>query len=625
MVGASLEDDHTPQQPARRAIVCFVEDRGPLVQQVLALHRSWRHVESPDTDLVVMGPHDVLERLPDDIVKIAQRAVADDPEWGGYRYANALAHLNGAAARQLDRYSHILHTEADTFITPAWNTFYPTGFVCGHGGYDHDAVRPMLGAIAADFGLVHRGLTNVGVSWYGPTALVRRVSALAEMLARYILERYFATDPGAWPGWYRGVTHKYAGELAINHCVPEAQKTEWLDVASTSRASTRAYPHIHCSHTDEKFSKHWFMGGRYTDADAQHLDLDVIADYCMAMAFRTLDDPSSAGPPEAVGQVSAPREVAGVGRVGLSRIRHAVGARPAKERDPQRPELTIGMATYQDFEGVYFTIQALRLYQDLDNTELLVIDNYGDENTQQFLEVWPHGQSRYVLAKDVVGTAAPRDLVFRQARGEAVLCCDSHVLFVPGAIARLKQFYRDHPDCVDLLQGPLVYDDVQSISTHFEPVWREQMWGTWATDPRGLTPDGEPFDIPMQGLGIFSCRKDAWLGFNPRFRGFGGEEGYIHEKFRQAGRRCLCLPWLRWMHRFIRPAGVPYPLTIEDKLRNYLIGHAELGLPLEPIVEHFLELIPNERVVAMIQDAFAGIEACSTLARDLEGRVALVQ
>ena len=187
---------------------------------------------------------------------------------------------------------------------------------------------------------------------------------------------------------------------------------------------------------------------------------------------------------------------------------------------------------------------------------------------------------RYVLATEAVGTAAPRDLVFRAARGEAVLCCDSHVLFAPGAIARLKAYYREHPDARDLLQGPLVYDDLQSIATHFEPEWRDQMWGKWATDPRGEDPEGEPFEIPMQGLGVFSCRKYAWPGFNPRFRGFGGEEGYIHEKLRQAGGRCLCLPWLRWVHRFAAPAGVPYPLAVEDKFRNYLIGHAELGLDL---------------------------------------------
>jgi glycosyltransferase involved in cell wall biosynthesis len=259
------------------------------------------------------------------------------------------------------------------------------------------------------------------------------------------------------------------------------------------------------------------------------------------------------------------------------------------------------MATYQDFDGVYFTLQSLRLYQDLDDTELLVVDNYGCEHTKKLVETWIKG--RYILAADPTGTAAPRDLVFREASGEAVLCCDSHVQFAPNAIGRLKAFYREHPECTDLLQGPLVYDDLENIATHFDPVWRGQMWGIWATDPRGRDAEAEPFEIPMQGLGAFSCRKSAWLGFNPRFRGFGGEEGYIHEKFRQAGCRTLCLPWLRWTHRFSRTGSVPYPLYVEDKLRNYLIGHAELGLDLRPIIAHFSEFLSADTITAVMSDA----------------------
>ena len=270
--------------------------------------------------------------------------------------------------------------------------------------------------------------------------------------------------------------------------------------------------------------------------------------------------------------------------------------------------LTIGMATYNDFDGVYFTLQALRLYQDLEDTELLVVDNYGCDATRQVVKNWANG--RYIRATELVGTASPRDRVFREARGEAVLCCDSHILFIPGAIAKLKAYYRDHPETIDLLQGPLLYDDLKNIATHFAPEWRDQMWGTWATDPRGRKLKGEPFDIPMQGLGVFSCRKAAWPGFNPAFRGFGGEEGYIHEKFRQRGGRTLCLPWLRWVHRFARPNGVPYPLSVEDKFRNYLIGHAELGLDLEPIREHFAKHLRPE-VLARVQEEarLAGINA----------------
>jgi hypothetical protein len=263
--------------------------------------------------------------------------------------------------------------------------------------------------------------------------------------------------------------------------------------------------------------------------------------------------------------------------------------------------LTIGMPTYNDFHGVYFTIQALRLYQDLEDTELIVVDNYGCEHTRNFVKDVENG--RYIVATDVVGTAAAKNKVLDEASGDAVLCCDSHVLFEPGVIARLKQYHLAHPDAVDLLQGPLVYDDLQNISTHFDPVWSGQMWGVWATDPRGLEPEMDPFDIPMLGMGAFSCRKEAWLGFNPTFRGFGGEEGYIHEKFRQAGARCLCVPWFRWVHRFERPAGVPYPLTVEAKLRNYVIGFTELGLDLTPVLEHFAEEAPADTVAMIAEQA----------------------
>ena len=105
----------------------------------------------------------------------------------------------------------------------------------------------------------------------------------------------------------------------------------------------------------------------------------------------------------------------------------------------------------------------------------------------------------------------------------------------------------------------------------------------------------------MQGLGLFACRRAAWPGFNPDFRGFGGEEGYIHEKFRRAGGRTLCLPFLRWMHRFTRPLGIPYVNRWEDRLRNYLIGFRELGLDTAPVVEHFKAHLGEAAAAAMLE------------------------
>ena len=275
----------------RRAIVCFIEERPQyLIQQALALRESWLYVESPDTDLVVMGPPAALAYIPDDVVKIEQRSVADDPEWFGYRYANAISCLNGAGAGYLDRYSHILHTDVDTFITPAWNKFYPSGFVCGEGGYaERASVQENIRDISAEFGLTHRGLTNTGATWYGPTAMIRRLGALTAMMVQYIYSRNFITDKGKWPGWYHAVTLLYAAEIAINHLIPGAAKTLQLDCPSTSDRSTLDHAHIHCWHGEEKFSKHSFLQGKYSAEDTQELNLEIIRDFAMEMSFRSLD------------------------------------------------------------------------------------------------------------------------------------------------------------------------------------------------------------------------------------------------------------------------------------------------------------------------------------------------
>ena len=169
--------------------------------------------------------------------------------------------------------------------------------------------------------------------------------------------------------------------------------------------------------------------------------------------------------------------------------------------------------------------------------------------------------------------------------------------------------YEQNPETNDLYQGPLVYDDLNNISTHFNPNWSGQMYGTWATDERGRDKNAPAFEINMTGCGVFSCRKNSWLGFNNLFRGFGGEEGYIQEKFRQAGYKTMCLPFLRWVHRFGRPDGVKYPLTLHNKLRNYFLGYLELGLDIEPMVDHFKEWESEENLNKMCESAYEELKA----------------
>jgi len=306
--------------------------------------------------------------------------------------------------------------------------------------------------------------------------------------------------------------------------------------------------------------------------------------------------------------------------------------------------LTFGMATYDDFAGVAFTLQAIRLYHTklMDRIALLVVDNYPSGNSELARFCGSVG-AKYVHVKDVIGTSRPRDAVFRNAETPWVMCVDSHVMLLPGG---LEKFLDEvcTTNSQDFYQGPIFWDG-GGFATHFDTILRDEMYGTWSlawTWPGGdyyfcvrdnegkaeyrvvqpgdpppqdanlpyplpevgyagheqhllkagyvpaVGPDFKPFKIPGQGLGLFACRKDAWLGFHPNHMGFGGEELYIHEKFRRAGRNCWCLPYLGWWHFFGQPRSRS-PVRQWDKARNYVLEFNELGLDLGILREHFVE------------------------------------
>jgi predicted glycosyltransferase involved in capsule biosynthesis len=271
-------------------------------------------------------------------------------------------------------------------------------------------------------------------------------------------------------------------------------------------------------------------------------------------------------------------------------------------------KLTVGMSTYDDYDGLFFSIQALRMYQlDFlkDNYEIIVIDNNPDslhgKEVKSFVENWVKG--KYIPYTEKKSTSS-RNEIFKHAQGEYTLCLDSHVLFEQNGIKNLMYYYEKNPNTKNLIQGPLWYDDLANISTHFDPVWRDIMYGIWATNKEAYD-KGEPFEIPMMGLGMFSCKTSEWQGFNEKFKGFGGEEGYIHEKFRRAGGKCICLPNLRWNHRFGRPNGVPYPNILEDRIWNYFVGWLEiLKDPADPFFQTIIDAFKTKVPEPVINQIF---------------------
>lgn len=311
--------------------------------------------------------------------------------------------------------------------------------------------------------------------------------------------------------------------------------------------------------------------------------------------------------------------------------------------------ITVGMATFEDFDGLYFSVQSIRaMYAHnrvaLKELRFVVVDNSPTTKTGSRNKRWLASipGTKYVPFSGPAGTSGPRDAVFENATTDIVICIDSHVILVPGAIEAVQGYFATPGTERDLVSGPLLFDGFGTIASHFNDNWGAGMWGQWdkawvmpdksvwfaverdgsvalvdATTPgvvrrtgvpwdkcdeslvqQGARPYGfeatdPPIEIPAMGLGMFAAKRLHWPKFcadeTATMQGFGGEEHNIHELVRQRGGRCVCLPAAAWIHRFRdeqdRP---PYPAPVFDKVRNYYLWALRTGKPVAEVHRRFV-------------------------------------
>ncbi|MFQ5735110.1 MAG: glycosyltransferase family 2 protein [Planctomycetaceae bacterium] len=106
----------------------------------------------------------------------------------------------------------------------------------------------------------------------------------------------------------------------------------------------------------------------------------------------------------------------------------------------KQPALTIGMACYDDFDGVYYTVQALRFYHTdvMERCEIVVVDNNPDspqgKATRDFVQGAARSVARYVPFTERKGSCPPRGHLFEAANGDFVACIDCHVFLLPDSV-----------------------------------------------------------------------------------------------------------------------------------------------------------------------------------------------
>ncbi|WP_344963888.1 hypothetical protein [Streptomyces thioluteus] len=187
------------------------------------------------------------------------------------------------------------------------------------------------------------------------------------------------------------------------------------------------------------------------------------------------------------------------------------------------------------------------------------------------------------------GSAARPCGTWRSARPAPSGCCAWELRVAAGARrGRPPPLLRRRASRArDLLQGPPAEDDLCTVHTHRDPVFDGASFGTWGCDPRGAEADAPPFEIGMQDLGLFACRREAWAGFNPRLRGTARRRGTCTRSTGRRGRGCCACPSSAG-----RAAGPPSP-SLPIRPHCAATGSSRgrrAGLAVEPVVDHCREV-----------------------------------
>jgi len=288
-----------PDRAPSLAILTYIDATPQMLEEFGWLYKSWIHSGNwLGSDIVAVCHPDVAAELPDEpgVVKIPRAPLSGvGGPWEGYPFINSIGCLVGPHMEGLaDRYSHILRTDADVFLTAGLRGYRPSFYTFGRGRYVQNAeVRAKIVAFAETLGLTHHGVYNCGSSMLGPAA-----GALTFLYNQFAicthLNEAFRGDPGVWPGWSKNTMTMYAAEIVANHYRDAYLYNAYFNVLDfeTYRDDDIAASnvlHIHALHSEAYWSKFIHRQGGYAGLPTADLDQSRVNTYCHWIAATRAD------------------------------------------------------------------------------------------------------------------------------------------------------------------------------------------------------------------------------------------------------------------------------------------------------------------------------------------------
>ncbi|XP_023347923.1 uncharacterized protein LOC111716674 isoform X2 [Eurytemora carolleeae] len=209
-------------------------------------------------------------------------------------------------------YGIAYRSDLDTFPTPGLLGYWPDTVLANkNSAYTFrnssgtSLITEKLKKAAEYVGLSHKGIHDIGSSWFGPAHLIIKLSSMAVVLSKYL--RVYMFGPGSFcrcatctelplectwgSGPYAGTILLYAQELAINQIWDKNQYDSLnkvnVDASTTTDESVCANLHLHVFHGSDRFSKFEFVDGRYKEFNMTGLKLSKARDFAIFLALKS--------------------------------------------------------------------------------------------------------------------------------------------------------------------------------------------------------------------------------------------------------------------------------------------------------------------------------------------------
>jgi hypothetical protein len=282
------------------AIAVYVDDNQDIINEFDWLYKSFIYSGNYKTsDIVAFCNPLVINKLDksilddNNVVIVSSEPVTKlDAIWFNYPFVNSVYYLTTKEAEILLNYEYTLSTDCDVFLTRNLVDFRPLSYTFGLGTYMKDIIaRDKIVEVIGRLNLKYSFIHNVGSSCIFYSQEVINFRKLQYDVCRYLKMNEFNNYIGQWGSWFYGVITMYAGEIVANQLGGASIRNNVLDAFSMGDGKIgNFFYHIHAWHTEQFFSKHKFKNNEYKDIDVDKIDIELVNNYCLYIATKSIDD-----------------------------------------------------------------------------------------------------------------------------------------------------------------------------------------------------------------------------------------------------------------------------------------------------------------------------------------------